>query len=673
MSLPQDDSPGSSNDPAPVVSQRQEAAPPAAQLRAFLDGFREVARRTLPPGWHVVPFGSQVQGTSLTDAALDIALVCASPPGAADGRPRLTDADALNTFVASLTFLTHHFVRLPTTIAAADAAVPNSNLSVSTAESAADASAGSSSLLGSSDDADASSQAQSAAAESVTLLAGDFSNGQWCPKQTIVVRAGGPSTGLIDMLLAMCINVDPRAKAFIKLVKYWAQSWNLLGASGTFPWTLLATFYLQLHGFLPPLKATCAVMCGNSGCNVSSRSLAGVDPSALHQDFVDHMLTFVGRAESRETMCLWTGSYVSSDAATEAAIDIATSFATAAVNRFVGVEQLGADAAAMAANIASFATRVLVHVDLIADEGLQLFSFVHMHAKTSAVLEEDEDAAVEADRDAVAGKTSLDPARVGGSLASAAASDEKTPPSRSFKRVLLSPIREDRDESELDEVVVPSMPSFGVDEKKSLVRQLQFRATSEQQAAAAPLAFASDWYWPHEEIDVNDQAEWFPQMFAGWELDSTAPWYPWTFWMSPWTQLAYATFSSTSAASRSLPSAVGADNYSTRKYPTWTISETWEARRVGPYDAVVTIQLDPSLAANLDRVGWENRFNRRDHQIALAKMTRNYNNWKRHFKRHGRREGDPATPRVAEQNSKREFEKLYQEWRHQLHSPVDER
>lgn len=86
-------------------------------------------------------------------------------------------------------------------------------------------------------------------------------------------------------------------------------------------------------------------------------------------------------------------------------------------------------------------------------------------------------------------------------------------------------------------------------------------------------------------------------------------------------------------------------------------------------DVFIEVQLDPEHARceEMGPADWERRFNRREQQIRLGKVTREYRAWQAHFDEFGRGSDDPHTPRVAVQTSKHEFETEYNRWRLKLH------
>mmetsp|Transcript_37603 Transcript_37603/g.90225 ORF Transcript_37603/g.90225 Transcript_37603/m.90225 type:complete len:558 (+) Transcript_37603:37-1710(+) len=99
----------------------------------------------------------------------------------------------------------------------------------------------------------------------------------------------------------------------------------------------------------------------------------------------------------------------------------------------------------------------------------------------------------------------------------------------------------------------------------------------------------------------------------------------------------------------------------------WHIDQNWIATCTRDGNIIEAVQLDPRLGGSLGAAGWERRIGRRMHQIRIGKATREYRRWQEHFRRHGRRPGDPETPRAVVQNSKKQFEQDYSAWRISLH------
>ena len=60
---------------------------------------------------------------------------------------------------------------------------------------------------------------------------------------------------------------------------------------------------------------------------------------------------------------------------------------------------------------------------------------------------------------------------------------------------------------------------------------------------------------------------------------------------------------------------------------------------------------------------WARRFSQREKQLLVGKGTRGYRRFLRMIPKQMRRTGDPQTPRVAEQCSKRDFDKRFALWR----------
>uniref|UniRef100_A0A7S4SFX7 Uncharacterized protein n=1 Tax=Alexandrium monilatum TaxID=311494 RepID=A0A7S4SFX7_9DINO len=105
------------------------------------------------------------------------------------------------------------------------------------------------------------------------LLAGDFAAGRECVRHEVALHLGDISTGRLDAILRRLLDVDPRTRAFVMLVKHWAQSRRLAGpaSGGSFRWTLLAVFVLQHEGVLLPLRDLGAVEGGHGPRDPGSR------------------------------------------------------------------------------------------------------------------------------------------------------------------------------------------------------------------------------------------------------------------------------------------------------------------------------------------------------------------------------------------------------------------
>lgn len=99
----------------------------------------------------------------------------------------------------------------------------------------------------------------------------------------------------------------------------------------------------------------------------------------------------------------------------------------------------------------------------------------------------------------------------------------------------------------------------------------------------------------------------------------------------------------------------------------WHITEDWIAIARSEGCEQAHVQLDQSLAESLPRDRWERRFNRREHQIRIAKATEEYRLWKEYIAHCGATPADIEPPHVAVLNSKRDFESAYLKWRIALH------
>jgi hypothetical protein len=108
----------------------------------------------------------------------------------------------------------------------------------------------------------------------------------------------------------------------------------------------------------------------------------------------------------------------------------------------------------------------------------------------------------------------------------------------------------------------------------------------------------------------------------------------------------------------------------------WTV-ENWQALRyeASPETKMWTetesVPLDKNESGNQEE--WARRFSQREKQLLVGKGTRGYRRFLRMIPKPMRRTGDPQTPRVAEQCSKRAFDGRLKQWRILLHafSPRD--
>lgn len=106
----------------------------------------------------------------------------------------------------------------------------------------------------------------------------------------------------------------------------------------------------------------------------------------------------------------------------------------------------------------------------------------------------------------------------------------------------------------------------------------------------------------------------------------------------------------------------------------WVVNDTWEAVRMerkedgADFDLTETVQLSKDDADGVSLKEWEGRLNRREKQVQVGKNTAGYRGFREWEKMHGRQAGDPQTPRVAEQCSKRQFDGRLSHWRILLHA-----
>jgi hypothetical protein len=108
----------------------------------------------------------------------------------------------------------------------------------------------------------------------------------------------------------------------------------------------------------------------------------------------------------------------------------------------------------------------------------------------------------------------------------------------------------------------------------------------------------------------------------------------------------------------------------------WAV-DNWQARRYeADADAKVwneteSVPLDKNESGSQEE--WARRFSQREKQLLVGKGTRGYRRFLRMIPKQARKTGDPQTPRVAEQCSKRAFDGRLKQWRILLHafSPRD--
>merc|ERR1719247_3370738 len=103
----------------------------------------------------------------------------------------------------------------------------------------------------------------------------------------------------------------------------------------------------------------------------------------------------------------------------------------------------------------------------------------------------------------------------------------------------------------------------------------------------------------------------------------------------------------------------------------WAV-DNWQARRYeADADAKVwneteSVPLDKNESGSQEE--WARRFSQREKQLLVGKGTRGYRRFLRMIPKHMRKTGDPQTPRVAEQCSKRAFDGRLKQWRILLHA-----
>jgi hypothetical protein len=103
----------------------------------------------------------------------------------------------------------------------------------------------------------------------------------------------------------------------------------------------------------------------------------------------------------------------------------------------------------------------------------------------------------------------------------------------------------------------------------------------------------------------------------------------------------------------------------------WSVKD-WVAVRTtrdsGEDNWVVTETVPLAKTADASQEEWERRFCQREKQVMVGKGTRGYQEYVKMIPKDQRTARDPATPRVAEQCSKRAFDGRLKQWRILLHA-----
>jgi hypothetical protein len=103
----------------------------------------------------------------------------------------------------------------------------------------------------------------------------------------------------------------------------------------------------------------------------------------------------------------------------------------------------------------------------------------------------------------------------------------------------------------------------------------------------------------------------------------------------------------------------------------WTVKD-WvavrTARESGEESWAVTETVPLAKTADASQEEWERRFCQREKQVMVGKGTRGYQEYVKMIPKDQRTARDPATPRVAEQCSKRAFDGRLKQWRILLHA-----
>jgi hypothetical protein len=103
----------------------------------------------------------------------------------------------------------------------------------------------------------------------------------------------------------------------------------------------------------------------------------------------------------------------------------------------------------------------------------------------------------------------------------------------------------------------------------------------------------------------------------------------------------------------------------------WAV-DNWVARRfeaspqTPEWTETECVPLDNNEAGTMEE--WARRFSQREKQLLVGKGTRGYRRFLRMIPKQMRKPGDPQTPRVAEQCSKRAFDGRLKQWRILLHA-----
>lgn len=589
-----------------------------SRAEALLTGLSEAVRRALP-GWKVKPFGSYLQGTCLSGAILDVALV------PEDGLDVRQSHDAVERLAASLMRFTTAF----------EVVTPFRRDGP------------------------------------LRLQAGDFSRGRQIAQQELNLYLGDASVGAFDLIIKQLLRADRRARPWVLVVKHWARS-EALGTgpgSGGYHWTMFAVFFLQLRGVLPPIaalfdkaqqstvakaKAALAVATASlshSGlaeavnlsdeaipeghswlplagpANATTAAGAADDIGGLMRDFAAFLLAFLALPEPRPAMDFWHGKL-----------------------RHRGYEAV--DLSGKSRSSASKPSKFLLQVRLALES-------LHDRSPTASGQEN-----TSPSHEPAAPWRSFPP------FSWSASSFRSPPPAPSLRegRKPLSPVQESEATPPVSDTKTPSsrLSKTGSTYGSAAAYGSAYGSTGTGSAGSGgsePRSVA-----PDTEAAIPFRI--LPPFPLGPAVP--APAVPPPAGLSERQRVASLTSAGTKGQGKS--SARGEVARSGRGAK-WSVDSKWLARKLRDGVVVEEVQLDPEQAGGLSREEWERRFSRREHQVRIGKATAEYRKLQE-FRAAPRFQDAPGgedlkTPRVAAQVSKSAFEESYREWRVRLHALMD--
>eukprot|EP00930_Biecheleria_cincta_P041919 TRINITY_DN28820_c0_g1_i1.p1 TRINITY_DN28820_c0_g1~~TRINITY_DN28820_c0_g1_i1.p1 ORF type:complete len:650 (+),score=115.19 TRINITY_DN28820_c0_g1_i1:50-1999(+) len=621
---------------------------------ALIAALGEAVRQELPAGWSVRPFGSFVQGTGLPGACLDVAIYIERSPGAPAGarQPPGLEINPVQTMAVALQRRTSTFTVI--------------------------------SPVGAS--------GELSATEPVRLLAGDFSESRRVGRQEIALYHGDDTTGVFDMLLRRVLDTDPSgaARSMVLLVKRWIRNRHFRGRGlgGSYEWTLLAVFFLQTHGMLPPLQQVVLGQAPRSSGGLST--VFSRDPEMLLRAFVESYLDYLQRPLPRPGISLWEGKFQDGQ---QAGLGIGR--APGSAQELLMVEELhGLREVLFHGNSPSLIARIPLYPTPIGREGpptpAPLLQFVPATVATGLPVPLATPSPLQA------------PRRRGRALSPVHEQehpkDESSSSSSSSSRHSRSLSRSRKTTMALSRGRVPPLPGAqvcGADlaggERRSEPADGPGQSTEQcmpdEPSSAKPcVASAGD-------VAVDKQQATMARtttsgllrgdvaLFAGEVQQARAlgrgPTTERGQSESPREQARHRDMRDFNSAWQRAASAGKDERRETRRRPWdfvksqwygyWDIDENWVATKKQGSEVIETVQLDPELDAGLGRSGWENRFYRREHQIRKGKATVEYGWWAQYWRQNERFEDDPKTPRALDQTTKGVFEREYNDWRKKLH------